>query len=153
MVEEEKNETTKKPQPQAKVEPLPEEPTPQWDQHKPAENDEMQVDPTQQIAKPTWWKQPKQPDDDGNAKDTAAVISDLERALLPEWFDGSAAHRTPATYVQARQACLQLSSDLGHNRYVTATMVRRTVPGDAGSLLRLHQFLTAHALSEYEDEF
>lgn len=37
-------------------------------------------------------------------------------------------------------------SDQLSNRYVTATMVRRTIPGDVGSLLRLHSFLTTYSL-------
>jgi SWI/SNF related-matrix-associated actin-dependent regulator of chromatin subfamily C len=32
------------------------------------------------------------------------------------------------------------------SRYLTSTMARRSIPGDAGSILRLHEFLTSYAL-------
>jgi SWI/SNF related-matrix-associated actin-dependent regulator of chromatin subfamily C len=38
-----------------------------------------------------------------------------------------------------------MSDTLG-NRYITSTMVRRCIPGDAGSLLRLHACLSSYAL-------
>jgi SWI/SNF related-matrix-associated actin-dependent regulator of chromatin subfamily C len=91
----------------------------------------MLVDPTHKTPKPDWYK----PDQ----------ASDLETNLLPEWFDGSAAHRTPQTYLKIRSLLMNLSESIAP-RYVTATMVRRTVPGDAGSLLRLHHFLTTYSL-------
>jgi hypothetical protein len=78
------------------------------------------------TAKPSWY--------------SAEKISELERTMLPEWFDGSASHRTPDSYKQARERIIQMS-DLVGNRFVTGTLVRRTIPGDAGSLLRLHSFL------------
>lgn len=65
--------------------------------------------------------------------------------LLPEWFDGSAVHRTKETYLKGRETMLKISSKLG-TRYLTATMARRSIPGDAGSLIRLHEFLEAHGL-------
>lgn len=115
-----------------RVIPLEKVPDPQWEQHKPGENDEMQVESAQLTPKPDWYK----PD----------AVSDIERTLLPEWFDGSAIHRTLESYLQAREMALKISTTLGRNRYITATMLRRSIPGDAGSLIRLHQFLTAHAL-------
>jgi hypothetical protein len=78
------------------------------------------------TAKPSWY--------------SAEKISEFERTMLPEWFDGSASHRTPDSYKQARERIIQMS-DLVGNRFVTGTLVRRTIPGDAGSLLRLHSFL------------
>lgn len=106
-------------------------PAPQWSQHVPGPHDEMQVDPGNKTPKPDWYD-PK-------------GISELEKTVLPEWFDGSGDHRTPESYVQAREKMMEMSDKLS-NRYVTATMVRRAIPGDVGSLMRLHSFLTAHAL-------
>ena len=106
-------------------------PVPQWEQHVPGPNDEMQVDPSSKTPKPKWYKT------DG--------ISDLERTVLPEWFNNSASHRTPETYKKSRETILRMSHKMG-NRYVTRTMVRRAVPGDAGSLLRLHDFLSSYAM-------
>jgi SWI/SNF related-matrix-associated actin-dependent regulator of chromatin subfamily C len=106
-------------------------PAPQWEQHTPGANDEMQVDPANKTPPPEWYK-----------KD---AVSDLEQSLLPEWFDGSAPHRTTQSYLKARETMIQMSDTLG-NRYITSTMVRRCIPGDAGSLLRLHMCLSSHAL-------
>ena len=72
-------------------------------------------------------------------------VAALERAVLSEWFDGSAAHRTEASYMEARERILALATTMP-DQYVTGTMVRRTVAGDAGSLLRVHAFLTSHQM-------
>ena len=106
-------------------------PTTQWEQHKPGPADEMAPDPAAKTAKPDWF--------------TVDKVSDIERACLAEWFDGSARHRTTESYLQARNKVIQMSEELG-TKFVTATLVRRSIPGDAGSLLRLHEFLTTHAL-------
>uniref|UniRef100_A0A7R9ZGQ5 SWIRM domain-containing protein n=1 Tax=Pseudictyota dubia TaxID=2749911 RepID=A0A7R9ZGQ5_9STRA len=68
------------------------------------------------------------------------AISDMERTLLPEWFDSSSIHRTPDSYMEARERIIRIGRR-SQGRYITATAVRRVVPGDAGSLLRLHAFL------------
>lgn len=106
-------------------------PAPQWEQHTPGANDEMQVDPANKTPPPEWYK--------------ADAVSDLEYSLLPEWFDGSAPHRTTQSYLKARETMIQMSDTLG-NRYITSTMVRRCIPGDAGSLMRLHACLSSYAL-------
>ena len=97
----------------------------------PGPNDEMHVDPTHKTPRPDWFDEKK--------------VSDLEKTMLPEWFDGSAPHRTPDSYVKVREAIIKLSDKLG-TRHVTATMVRRAIPGDAGSLMRMHHFLTTYAV-------
>lgn len=114
--------------------PLKKRPAAQWEQHIHAATDEteMKVDIASKVPKPEWYKP------DG--------ISSLERAVLPEWFDLSASHRTPESYIEAREKLIEMSVKLGHNRFVTTTMARRSIPGDAGSLLRLHSFLTSYAL-------
>ena len=121
--------------PPPQVLPLAKRPDAQWVQHMPGPNDEMAVAPNQTTPKPDWFNERE--------------ASSLERTLLPEWFDGSAPHRTPEHYVKVRQAILKLSQKLA-TRYVTATMVRRAIPGDAGSLMRLHHFLnTYHLINEH----
>lgn len=120
-----------KEKPNVVVKALEKAPASQWEQHKPGAADEMAVDPSTKTAKPSWFHTSK--------------VSDTERVCLPEWFDGSARHRTENSYLQARNYVLRMSDEMG-TKFVTATLVRRSIPGDAGSLLRLHEFLTAHAL-------
>jgi len=115
--------------PAPKVVPLQKTPPAQYEQLAPAANDEMQVEIT--VDRPDWFN-----------KDEA---SDLEMTLLPEWFNRSAPHRTHKSYIKTRNAILTISSKLG-NRYVTKTLMRRTVPGDVGSMHRLHDFLVAYSL-------
>ena len=67
-------------------------------------------------------------------------ISRLEQTLLPEWFDKSANHRTRESYISTRERMINMARE-SVNKYVTGTEARRSVPGDAGSILRLHQFL------------
>jgi hypothetical protein len=101
-------------------------PPAQWEQHKPAANDETLSSPDQLTKKPAWYSKDK--------------ISDIERNMLPEWFDASAPHRTPEAYVAARDKVIHMADQLS-NRNVTNSMIRRTIVGDAGSLHRMHAFL------------
>jgi len=110
--------------PEAKA--LPSKPAPQWEQHKPGPNDETITPENQLPPKPEWYKK------DG--------INEVERSMLPEWFDASAAHRTPESYLQAREKIITMSETLS-NRNVTNAMIRRSILGDAGSLQRLRKFL------------
>lgn len=114
------------------VQPLPgNRPPPQWEQQMMGTGDEMPMDPASRTPRPAWYS----PDQ----------VSDIERTLLPEWFNGSAAHRNEIRYIQTREAILALSEKLGP-RYVTNAMVRRSIPGDAASLMRLHEFLNAYSM-------
>jgi len=67
--------------------------------------------------------------------------SGFEQRHLPEWFNGSAPHRTAESYVLTREKILEIARCNRH-QYITATALRRSINGDAGSLLRLHRFLT-----------
>ncbi|OEU09428.1 hypothetical protein FRACYDRAFT_145042, partial [Fragilariopsis cylindrus CCMP1102] len=67
-------------------------------------------------------------------------IDEIERTMLPEWFNSSAPHRTPETLLKSREKIIEMSEALA-NRNVTNAMIRRTVLGDAGSLHRLRSFL------------
>jgi len=106
------------------------------------------------------------------------TISTTEKSSLPEWFNSSAPHRTPATYLSTRNQILniyqaQLSSSnttaaastttnttasgatttmVQHQQqYLTPTAIRRCVPGDVGSMLRLHTFLCDWGLINGKD--
>jgi hypothetical protein len=108
-------------------------PAGQWEQHKPSGGNATDESTSKKddTPKPAWFE--------------TDHVSDFEIAVLPEWFDDSARHRNRETYLQARNQILRIAKALG-NKYVTGTLVRRSIPGDAGSLLRLHEFLNAHAL-------
>ena len=102
-------------------------PEPRWELHRPGPNDEMVTPDDQLTPKPSWYRK------DG--------VADIERVMLPEWFDGSASHRTPESYVKARETVLRIS-DTVSNRNVTSAMIRRSIVGDAGSLQRLRNFMS-----------
>ncbi|CAJ1905467.1 unnamed protein product [Cylindrotheca closterium] len=101
-------------------------PRPQWNQHKPGPNDETVTPGDQLSPNPDWYKSNK--------------IADLERTMLPEWFDASAPHRTPEKYIKTRERVIAISKTV-LNRNVTNSMIRRSIEGDAGSLHRLRTFL------------
>ncbi|KAL3811825.1 hypothetical protein ACHAXA_004252 [Cyclostephanos tholiformis] len=71
--------------------------------------------------------------------------SDFERRILPEWFDCTAPHRTESSYVATREKILSLAKR-NTQQFITSTAIRRSVVGDAGSLLRLHKFLMDYGL-------
>lgn len=117
---------------QPQVKPLKKRPAPQWEQHIPSANDEVQIDLHAKMPVAAWFRKDRP--------------SDLEMTVLSEWFDGSAPHRTPESYIESRNSIISMSQQLGHNRYITATMARKAIPGDVGSIIRLHSFLTTFAL-------
>jgi SWI/SNF related-matrix-associated actin-dependent regulator of chromatin subfamily C len=110
--------------PEAKA--LQSKPAPQWEQHKPGPNDETITPENQLPPMPEWYKK------DG--------INEIEKTMLPEWFDASSSHRTPQAYIKSREKVIEMSEALS-NRNVTNAMIRRSVVGDAGSLQRLRNFL------------
>jgi SWI/SNF related-matrix-associated actin-dependent regulator of chromatin subfamily C len=117
------------PPPKAKIIPtkaLSAKPSPQWTQHKPGPNDETVTPADQLTPKPDWYKKDR--------------ITDIERIMLPEWFDSSAPHRTSETYIKTRERIIAISDTI-MNRNVTNSMIRRSIEGDAGSLHRLRNFL------------
>ena len=67
-------------------------------------------------------------------------VSNVEKTVLPEWFNYSAIHRTEASYITARERIINVARR-SSNKYLTSTSVRRCVAGDAGSIMRLHRFL------------
>lgn len=70
----------------------------------------------------------------------AKTVSGFEKSLLPEWFNNSSDHRTESSYIVARGRILDVARR-SSNKYLTSTAVRRCVVGDAGSIVRLHEFL------------
>jgi SWI/SNF related-matrix-associated actin-dependent regulator of chromatin subfamily C len=128
MEEDSKNESAKteekKEVPPAQA--LPTKPEPEWVQHKPGSHDETSNPADQLPPRPEWYE-----------KDT---ISDMERSMLPEWFDSSSPHRTPESYLETREKIIKMSDTMA-TRNVTNAMIRRVVVGDAGSLQRLRTFL------------
>jgi SWI/SNF related-matrix-associated actin-dependent regulator of chromatin subfamily C len=101
-------------------------PNPQWTQHKPGPNDETITPADQLTPKPDWYKN--------------GSVTEIERTMLPEWFDSSAPHRTPEKYIKTRERIITMSDTI-KNRNVTNSMIRRSIEGDAGSLQRLRNFL------------
>jgi hypothetical protein len=116
--------------PPPQVLPLQKRPAEQWEHQIPKKEEQIETDVVK-IPTPDWYQADK--------------ISSFEKILLPEWFDGSAQHRTPESYLRARETMIEMSKKLD-SRYLTSTMARRSIPGDAGSILRLHGFLTSYAL-------
>jgi SWI/SNF related-matrix-associated actin-dependent regulator of chromatin subfamily C len=115
---------------EARVIPLKKRPPSQWEQGK--KQNEPAISAASLVSRPDWYQEES--------------ASTLEKAVLSEWFDGSAAHRTHETYIRARKKMMEMSAQLGHNRFLTATLARRSIPGDAGSLIRLHGFLSSYSL-------
>lgn len=68
------------------------------------------------------------------------AVSDIEKSLLQEWFNNSAEHRSEATYIVAREGILEAACK-SSAKYLTSSAVRRCVAGDAGSIMRLFEFL------------
>jgi len=67
-------------------------------------------------------------------------VSNLEKSLLPEWFDGSADHRSKSSYISARESIIDVARK-SRVKYLTSTTIRKCVAGDAGSIMRLHHFM------------
>ena len=70
----------------------------------------------------------------------AASVHAVERAALPEWFDGSSPSKTPTVYMQLRQFVIE-SYCVQPSCYLSATECRRHVAVDVSAVLRLHEFL------------
>lgn len=116
--------------PPPQVLPLQKRPAEQWEHQIPKKEEQIETDVVK-MPTPDWYQADK--------------ISSFEKVLLPEWFNGSAEHRTPESYLRARETMIEMSKKLD-SRYLTSTMARRSIPGDVGSILRLHGFLTSYAL-------
>ena len=72
----------------------------------------------------------------------------VEKRALPEFFLGRFASKTPANYIQIRDAMIG-AWRRAPTKYVTATSLRRHLRGDACALLRVHMFLEHWGLINY----
>lgn len=78
-----------------------------------------------------------------------STIHEIERESLPEFFQTSNKNKTAEIYMKYRNFMIN-SYRLNPNDYLSYTAVRRNLIGDAGSLLRLHKFLTKWGLINYQ---
>jgi len=67
-------------------------------------------------------------------------VTDVEKALLGEWFDCSQPHLTPALYATTRNAIIKLYKK-DTTKYLSMGDVRKSVVGEYGSILRLWRML------------
>jgi hypothetical protein len=71
-------------------------------------------------------------------------ISRLEVRMLPEFFTGRSASKTPEFYLQSRNFIVQLYARLATEdpaAFVSGTDCRRKLAGDSCAILRIHEFL------------
>ncbi|CAM9341440.1 unnamed protein product, partial [Hapterophycus canaliculatus] len=78
-------------------------------------------------------------------------VSGLEMRLLPEFFTGRSASKTPEMYMQSRNYMVRsyqrmLAADADGQAFLTGTECRRKLAGDACSILRIHEFLDRFGL-------
>ena len=78
-----------------------------------------------------------------------STIHEIERESLPEFFQTVNKNKTAEIYMKYRNFMIN-SYRLNPNDYLSYTAVRRNLIGDAGSLLRLHKFLTKWGLINYQ---
>jgi hypothetical protein len=78
------------------------------------------------AAAPSWFK--------------ADSVSSVELRYLPEFFDASSRIRSPAVYLSIRSYICNLYAQ-NTSIYLSATDCRRKIAGDAGSIMRIHNFL------------
>ncbi len=83
-------------------------------------------DSNRTLVRPPWYQ--------------ASKASEFEKRTLHEWFNFTAPHRTETTYITTRETILKIAK-CNSQQFITTTAIRRSVAGDAGSLLRLHKFL------------
>ncbi|KAJ3064644.1 hypothetical protein HDU98_011963 [Podochytrium sp. JEL0797] len=80
---------------------------------------------------------------------TAPEIHDIERAALPEFFNGKNKSKTPAIYTDYREFMLH-SYRLNPTEYLTVTACRRNLAGDVCSIMRVHSFLEQWGLINFQ---
>eukprot|EP00903_Cladosiphon_okamuranus_P012654 g11837.t1 len=79
------------------------------------------------------------------------TVSGLEMRMLPEFFTGRSATKTPEMYIQSRNYMVRsyqrmLENDAEGQAFLTGTECRRKLAGDACSILRIHDFLDRFGL-------
>ena len=76
-------------------------------------------------------------------------IHEIEIKSLPEFFCGKYPSKTPETYKGYRNFIINLYRE-NQNSYLTATVCRRHLAGDACSILRVHAFLEHWGLINFK---
>ena len=67
-------------------------------------------------------------------------VSTVEIRYLPDFFDGSSSLKTPDVYLSMRSFICNLYAQ-NPSVYLSATECRKKLSGDAGSVIRVHNFL------------
>ncbi len=81
-----------------------------------------------------------------------STISKFEERMLPEFFTGRSASKTPSYYLQTRNYMVYKFSSLrkyNPSARITATEVRHSLAGDVCALLRIHEFLQTFGIINY----
>lgn len=76
-------------------------------------------------------------------------IHQIERDLLPEFFDTAHPSKSPLIYANYRNFMVN-AYRLNPNEYLTLTSCRRALVGDVGTLMRVHRFLNRWGLINYQ---
>jgi SWI/SNF related-matrix-associated actin-dependent regulator of chromatin subfamily C len=76
-------------------------------------------------------------------------IHNIERKGLPEWFNSRNRSKTPATYKDTRDFMVN-TYRLNPTEYLTFTACRRNLCGDVCAIMRVHNFLEAWGLINYQ---
>jgi hypothetical protein len=78
----------------------------------------------------------------------ADSVSSVELRYLPEFFDASSRIRSPSSYMSIRSYICNLYAQ-NTSIYLSATECRRKIAGDAGSIMRIHNFLDSFGVINY----
>ena len=78
-------------------------------------------------------------------------IHDIEKASMPEFFNGKYPSKTPEIYKKYRNFIINLYRQ-SPNTYLTATACRRYLSGDVNGIMHLHSFLQKWGLINFKLE-
>lgn len=79
----------------------------------------------------------------------SGAVNEIEEKSLPEFFNGFHRNKTPQMYVKYRDFMLN-TYRLNPNEYLSVTVCRRNLAGDAATVMRVHRFLTKWGLINYQ---
>lgn len=75
-------------------------------------------------------------------------VHSLEKIYMSEFFDGSSPQLNPASYVSMRNFIMD-EYLLTPNNYLSSTACRKKLPGDARTVIAVHDFLDSFSLINY----
>lgn len=78
-----------------------------------------------------------------------AIIHQIERKALPEFFNNRNRSKTPAVYKDYRDFMIN-TYRLNPVEYLTVTACRRNLAGDVCAIMRVHSFLEQWGLINYQ---